>query len=390
MIDMNNQNFISKRARSIKLSPIRKFSNLVATVPGALSLTIGQPDFNTPENIKGAGIEAIKNNYTAYTHNQGYIELRKEIAKYLGEQYNIHYDPQTEITTTVGASEAIDVIMRTLIEEGDEVLVPSPGYVAYETCVRLSGGTPVSIPTLYEDNFKLKAETVKKYITPNTKLLILSYPSNPTGATMDYDDLYEISKVVKENNTLVVSDEIYSELTYNKKHVSIASIDGMKEHTLVINGFSKWYSMTGWRLGYIAAPSEIMEHIVKVHQYNVSCAPSISQMAGIEALRNGKESIEKMVAEYNKRKKYCYDRLIHMGLKCFEPSGAFYIFPEIKNYGLNSEEFCKKLLYEGKLAVVPGSAFGEHGEGYIRISYAYSLEVLEDGLDRLQGFLKSL
>lgn len=372
------------------MSPIRKFANLVATVPGALSLTIGQPDFNTPENIKEAGINAIKNNHTAYTHNQGYMELRKEIAKYLSERYNINYDPESEITATVGASEAIDIIMRTLIEDGDEVLIPSPGYVAYETCVLLSGGTPVFIPTLYEDSFKLKAETIKKHITPRTKLLILSYPSNPTGGTMDYDDLLQISKVVKENSILVISDEIYSELTYDKKHVSIASIDGMRERTIVINGFSKWYSMTGWRLGYIAAPSDILKHIIKIHLYNVSCAPSISQIAGIEALRHGQESIDIMISEYARRRKYCYDRLIDMGLKCFEPTGAFYIFPEIKNFGLSSEEFCKKLLYEGKLAVVPGSAFGKYGEGYLRISYAYSMEVLKEGLDRFQYFMNTL
>jgi aminotransferase len=243
---------------------------------------------------------------------------------------------------------------------------------------------------LYEDKFKLKADILKQYITPKTKLLILSYPCNPTGATMDFDDLLKISEVVKENNIVVVSDEIYSELTYDKKHASIASIEGMKDRTIVINGFSKSYSMTGWRLGYIASPSEVMKHIVKVHQYNVSCAPSISQFAGIEALKNSDSSIKAMVKEYDKRRSYCYNRLLDMGLKCFEPTGAFYIFPEIKKFGLSSEDFCKKLLYEGKLAVVPGSAFGKFGEGYIRISYAYSMDVLKDGLDRLETFLKNM
>lgn len=387
---MNMERFISHKVNRIQLSPIRKFSNLVSSVPGALSLTIGQPDFNTPQIIKEAGIQAIETDKTAYTHNQGYLELRSEITKFLKGRYDLNYDAETELTVTIGASQAIDVCLRTFINDGDEVLIPSPGYVAYEACVTLSGGKPVFIPTLIEDGFKLKADTLKKYITPKTKLLILSYPSNPTGAALDKDDLLEISSVIKENNIIVISDEIYSELTYDRKHISIASIDGMKDRTVVINGFSKTYSMTGWRLGYIAAPSETMKHIVKVHQYNVSCAPSVSQIAGIEALRTGDSSIQEMVKEYDKRRIYCYDRLKAMGLKCFKPAGAFYIFPEIKETGLTSEEFCIKLLHQGKLAVVPGSAFGQFGEGYVRISYAYSMDVLENGLDRLEKFLETV
>lgn len=387
---MDFEHYISDRVKTIEFSPIRKFSNLVSAVKGAISLTIGQPDFNTPESIKDAGIQAIRNNATAYTPNQGYAELRKEIARYLKRRFSLSYDYASEITVTIGAGEAIDAAIRTLVNTGDGVLIPSPGYVAYESCTKLSGGKPIFVPTFFKDGFKLKGNILEKYIRPGVKLLILSYPSNPTGATMDGNDLEEISRLVIKNNMLVISDEIYSELIYSGKHVSIASIDGMRERTIVINGFSKTYSMTGWRLGYIAAPSELMKHLIKVHQYNVTCAPSISQAAGIEALKNGDDSIRAMVKEYNKRREYCFNRLRKMGLKCFEPSGAFYIFPEIKDFGLSSEEFCTKLLYENKLAVVPGSAFGTYGEGYVRISYAYSMDVLEEGMNRLENFIQSL
>lgn len=386
---MNIENSISSKVKSIELSPIRKFYNLVSNVPNALSLTLGQPDFNTPQNIKDAGIKAINENLTTYTHNQGFIELRKAISTYLKNYCGLTYSYENEITVTVGSGQAIDSAIRTLVDDGDEVLIPSPGYVAYSACVTLSGGKPVFVPALFEDGFKLKSSILKKYITPRTKLLILSYPCNPTGATMDEDELIEICKVVKENNLLVISDEIYSELIYNKKHISIASLPGMWDRTIVINGFSKAYSMTGWRLGYAAAPSDIMKHIIKVHQYNVTCAPSISQAAGIEALKNGISGVSEMTKEYNRRRLYCYDRIVGMGLPCFEPSGAFYIFPEIKNFNMSSEKFCERLLFEGKLATVPGSAFGKYGEGYIRISYAYSMEVLTDGLNRLEEFIKS-
>lgn len=387
---MDMEKLISCKVGSISLSPIRRFSNMVSKVPGALSLTIGQPDFKTPYNIKEAGMDAIKSDKTAYTHNQGYPELRKEIGRFLSMRYNLNYGWEEEITVTVGASQAIDTCLRTFINEGDEVIIPSPGYVAYEACVTLAGGRPVFVPVLFEDGFKLKASTLRKYITPRTKLIILSYPSNPTGATMDKEDLEKICEVIKENNIITISDEVYSELTYNKKHVSIAAMEDMKDRTIVINGFSKTYSMTGWRLGFIAASANVMKHIVKVHQYNVSCAPSISQAAGIEALRNGDISIKDMVSEYDKRRIYCFNRLKNMALDCFEPSGAFYIFPQIKKYKMPSEEFCIKLLNDGKLAAVPGSAFGEFGEGHIRISYAYSMEVLEEGLNRLEKFLGTL
>lgn len=383
-------NLISNRAESIEFSPIRKFSNMVSQVPGAISLTIGQPDFNTPENIKAKGIEAIKNNYTSYTKNQGNMELRCEISSYLKRLCGVEYDPEEEITVTIGSAQAIDTAMRALVNEGDEVLIPSPGYTAYGPCTVLSGGKPVSVPVYMEDGFKLRADILRQYITPKAKLLILSYPCNPTGATMDMDYLTEISKLIIENNMAVVSDEIYSEMTYDKKHVSVVSIEGMKERTILINGFSKAYSMTGWRLGYAAAPKYIMDHIVKIHQYSVTCAPSISQAAAIEALRNGANGVNKMVEEYNRRRLYCFDRIQHMGLKCFKPTGAFYIFPQVSQYDLSSWEFCEKLLFEGKLAAVPGSAFGEYGEGHIRISYAYSMELLEEGLNRLEAFLKKL
>lgn len=386
---MNYEDYVSDRVKAIKFSPIRKFSNLVSSVEGAISLTIGQPDFNTPENIKNAGILAIRNNNTTYTSNQGYAELRKEISKYLKNRFSLSYDYESEIAVTVGAGEAIDAAIRTMVNTGDEVLIPSPGYIAYESCTRLSGGIPVFVPTYIEDGFKLKTDMLKKYINPGTKLLILSYPSNPTGATMDEKDLEEISRLVIENDMFVISDEIYSELIYNGNRISIASLDGMKERTIIINGFSKTYSMTGWRLGYVAAPAALMKHLIKVHQYNVTCASSISQAAGIEALKGGSTSVEAMVKEYDNRRKYCFNRLQDMGLKCFEPSGAFYIFPEIKNFGLSSEEFCTRLLYEDKLAVVPGSAFGIYGEGYIRISYAYSMDVLKEGMNRLEKFVQS-
>ncbi|MDI6618786.1 MAG: aminotransferase class I/II-fold pyridoxal phosphate-dependent enzyme [Clostridiales bacterium] len=387
---MNSNRFINKKVQSIQLSPIRKFFNLVSEVPGAISLTIGQPDFNTPESIKSAGINAIRNNYTKYTHNQGREDLRQELGKYLKSHYNICYDYEKEITVTVGSGEAIDAVIRTIVDDNDEVLIPSPGYVAYGACVTLAGGIPVYVPLYFDDSFKLKADILEKYITRKTKALILSYPSNPTGATMDMDDLSGIADIAKKYDLFVISDEIYSELTYGKKHVSIASINGMKERSAVINGFSKAYSMTGWRLGYVAAPSRIMEQIVKVHQYDVTCAPSISQAAGIEALKNGDKYISLMVSEYDRRRQYCYNRLRAMGLLCFNPDGAFYIFPEIKKYNMPSEEFCRRLLYENKLAVVPGSAFGIYGEGYIRISYAYSMDVLEEGLDRLEEFIEKL
>lgn len=387
---MDNEKFVSKRASSIELSPIRKFFNMVSKVPGALSLTIGQPDFETPGNIKRAGIEAISSNMTSYSHNQGYIELRQEISNYLKKGIGIDYDYESEITVTVGSGQAIDAAIRTLVDDSDEVLIPSPGYVAYGACVTLCGGIPVYVPVLPEDNFKLKTEILKRYVTPRTKMLILSYPCNPTGATMGEVDLLEISKLVCEKDLMVISDEVYSEMTYGKKHTSIASIEHMKDRTIVINGFSKAYSMTGWRLGYAAAPREIMKHIVKVHQYNVTCAPTISQAAGIEALRNGGNSVSEMVAEYNNRRLYCIDRIKKIGLPCFEPTGAFYIFPQIKEFGMPSEEFCLRLLQQERLAIVPGYAFGSFGEGFVRISYAYSQSVLEDGFDRLEKFIASL
>ena len=387
---MDIENMISSKVKSIKPSLIRKFLNLAPKVPGAISLTIGQPDFNTPENIKEAGINAIKSNHTTYTHNQGYIEFRREISDHMKRLYGLEYDPEDEIMATAGSGQAIDISIRTLIEDGDEVLIPSPGYPAYEACTTMAGGKPVLVPVYMEDGFKLKAHNLEKYITPRTKVLILSYPCNPTGATMDKDDLYEISKSVIKNNLIVISDEVYSQMTYGKRHVSIASLDGMKDRTVLINGFSKAYSMTGWRLGYVAAPKDIIDYIVKAHQFSVTCAPSISQCAGIEALLHGDEGVGRMVEEYDRRRLYCFERISKMSLPCFKPTGAFYLFPDIEKYGMSSDEFCTKLLFDGKLAVVPGLAFGKFGEGHIRISYAYSMETLKEGLNRLESFLHTL
>lgn len=382
--------FISARARAIEPSPIRRFTNLVKYVPGAISLTIGQPDFPTPECIKDAGMRAIENNMTSYTDNRGYIELRRAIASFLRKRCSLEYSPDDEITVTVGAEEGIDAAVRTLVNPGDRVLIPSPGYVAYRACTLLSGGEPVFVPAYAEDAFRLRPDILQRYITANTKLLILSYPSNPTGAVMDEHGLSQIAGMARDNDMAVISDEIYSELTYGGDHTSIASLPGMKERTVVINGFSKAYSMTGFRLGYLAAPAGIMAHLVKVHQFGVTCAPSISQAAGIEALKSGGESCRKMNAEYDRRRVYCYRRLLSMGMDCVEPKGALYLFPSIKKWGLSSESFCSRLLFEGKLAVVPGSAFGPFGEGYIRISYAYSGDVLKEGLDRLEHFIDIL
>ena len=387
---MNENKFISSRAKSVELSTIRKFFNSVSAVPGAISLTLGQPDFPTPEYIKDAGINAIRDNKTVYTHNQGNFELRCEISKYLIKKHGINYDPETEIIVTTGASEAIDTTLRAIINEGDEVLIPSPGFVAYGACTKLSGGVPVYVPLKMEEKFHLTPDILKDYISKKTKVLILSYPNNPTGAVMGIDELRKISDIIIKNDILVISDEVYSEIIYGKKSSSITEIEGMKDRTILIGGFSKTYSMTGWRIGFTAAPGWITKHLVKIHQYNVTCAASMCQEAAFAALRGTDESVFEMVAEYNKRRIYCIERLKNMGLELYEPEGAFYIFPSIKKYNITSDEFCSKLLYDKKLAVVPGSAFGDFGEGFIRISYAYSLDKLAEGLNRLESFINTI
>lgn len=387
---MDENKFISSRAKSVELSTIRKFFNSVSSVPGAISLTLGQPDFQTPEYIKDAGINAIRDNKTVYTHNQGSSELRCEISKYLIKKHGINYNPETEIIVTAGASEAIDITLRTIVNEGDEVLIPSPGFAAYGACTKLSGGVPVYVPLKMEEKFQLMPETLAKYINKKTKVLILSYPNNPTGAVMGIDELNKISDIIIKNDILVISDEVYGEITYGKKSSSITEIEGMKDRTILVDGFSKTYSMTGWRIGFTAAPGWITKHLVKVHQYNVTCAASMCQEAAFTALHGTDESINEMVIEYDKRRIYCIERLKNMGLVLYEPEGAFYIFPSIKKYNITSDEFCRKLLYDKKLAVVPGSAFGDFGEGFIRISYAYSIDKLEEGLNRLESFLNTI
>jgi aminotransferase len=382
--------FVAKRAKDIEISTIRYFFSMVKEVEGAISLCIGEPDFVTPSHINQAAVQSLDDGRTFYTANAGHFRLRQEISNYLNRRYQLEYKPESEIIVTVGASQAIDVVIRTLIEPGDEVLIPQPSFVAYGPCTILAGGTPVYVPTYLEDNFVLKADILEKYISPRSKLLILPYPNNPTGAVMTENELKEIASVVKKYDLLVVADEIYSELTYGIEHTAFAGIEGMWERTVTINGFSKSYAMTGWRLGYVAAPEGLAQEILKVHQYNVACAATISQYAGIEAMKNGDEEIAAMRARYDERRKYLLTSLREMGLDCFEPRGAFYTFPSIKETGLSSEEFAKRILWEGKVAVVPGSAFGETGEGFVRLSYATSMENLEEAVRRMKGFMKTL
>ena len=386
---MNHEEKVAKRAKSIEISTIRYFFNMVKEVPGAISLTIGEPDFVTPKHIMDAGIKAVKEGKTGYTVNPGLIELREEISRYLSERYNIMYNPENEILVTIGATEAIYVAINTLIEEGDEVLIPQPSFVAYDPCTKLAGGKSVFVPTYEDDNFVLKADVLEKYITKRSKVLILPYPSNPTGAVLPKELMEEIASVVKKHDLIVITDEIYSELIYGGfKHVSFASLPDMWERTVTINGFSKAYAMTGWRLGYIAAPYYFVSHMTKVHQYDVTAAATMCQYAGIEAMKNGSEDIKIMREEYDRRRKYLLQSMAEIGLKCFEPKGAFYLFPSIKKTGLTSTEFAKRLLHEAKVAVVPGNAFGESGEGYVRMAYATSMENLEECVKRIKGFMK--
>jgi len=387
---LHYEKYVAQRAKDIEISTIRYFFNMVKEVEGAISLCIGEPDFTTPSHINQAAVEALDDGRTFYTPNAGLYELRQEISEYLNRRYQLDYKPESEIVVTIGASQAIDVVIRTLIEPGDEVLIPQPSFVAYGPCTILAGGTPVYVPTYLEDNFVLRPEVLEKYISPRSKLLILPYPNNPTGAVMTEEQLKAIAQVVKKHDLIVASDEIYSELTYGMEHTAFAKIEEMWERTITINGFSKAYAMTGWRLGYIAAPEGFAQQILKVHQYNVACAATMGQYAAIEAMKNGDNDIATMRIQYDKRRKYLLESLREMGLKCFEPKGAFYVFPSIKETGLNSEEFAKRLLWEGKVAVVPGNAFGENGQGFIRLSYATSMENLEEAVKRMKDFLKTL
>jgi len=382
--------FVAKRAKNIEISTIRYFFSMVKEVEGAISLCIGEPDFVTPSHINLAAVKSLEDGHTFYTANAGHYVLRKEIADYLNRRYGLQYNPESEIIVTVGASQAIDVVIRTLIEPGDEFLIPQPSFVAYGPCTILAGGKPVYVPTYLEDNFVLRADVLEKYITPRSKLLILPYPNNPTGAVMTKDELKSVAEVVKKYDLIVAADEIYSELTYGVEFTAFAGIEGMWKRTVTINGFSKSYAMTGWRLGYIAAPEGLAREMLKVHQYNVACAATISQYAGIEAMKNGDDDIAAMREKYDERRRFLVKSLREMGLECFEPKGAFYAFPSIKQTGLSSEEFAKRLLWEGKVAVVPGSAFGKNGEGFVRLSYATSMENLEEAVKRMKEFIKAL
>ena len=375
---------------NIKPSGIRKFFDLVSEMKDAISLGVGEPDFDTPWHIRDEGIYSLERGRTFYTSNAGLKELKEEIANYLRRRVHVDYDDRHEILVTVGGSEAIDMAMRVMLNPGEEVLIPQPSYVSYEPCTIMAGGKPVIIELKAENEFRLKPEELLEHITDKTKLLVLPFPNNPTGAIMEQKDLEAIAKVIIEKDLYVLSDEIYSELTYKEDHVSIASIPDMQERTILINGFSKAYAMTGWRLGYACGPRKIIEQMTKLHQYAIMCAPTTSQYAAVEALRNGDDDVAMMREAYNQRRRYLVHAFKEMGLECFEPYGAFYIFPCIKEFGMTSEEFASRFLMEEKVAVVPGTAFGDCGEGFLRISYAYSLENLKEALGRMQKFIDRL
>lgn len=379
--------FLSEKVKALKPSGIRKFFDIVNEIPGAISLGVGEPDFETPYHIREAGIQALQAGKTFYTSNSGLMELRKAISAFTQKRTGLTYDPRSEIMLTVGGSEAIDVALRTIINPGDEVIYIQPSYVSYLPCILLADGVPVPIELKAENRFRLTREELETAITPKSKALILSFPNNPTGAIMEKEDLEAIVDVVKEHHLLVISDEIYSELTYGKEHVSIASLPGMKEYSIVINGFSKGFAMTGWRLGYALGNKEILKQMIKIHQYAIMCAPTVSQYAAIEAMYNGDQDVIYMRESYNQRRRFLYHELQRLGLPCFLPEGAFYMFPDIREFGMTSEEFALDLLREEKVAVVPGSAFGDCGEGFIRISYAYSIEELKEALLRIERYL---
>ena len=375
---------------NIKPSGIRKFFDLVSEMKDAISLGVGEPDFDTPWHIRDEGIYSLERGRTFYTSNAGLKELKEEIANYLRRRVHVDYDDRHEVLVTVGGSEAIDMAMRVMLNPGEEVLIPQPSYVSYEPCTIMAGGKPVIIELKAENEFRLTPEELLEHITDKTKLLVLPFPNNPTGAIMEQKDLEAIAKVIIEKDLYVLSDEIYSELTYKEDHVSIASIPGMQERTILINGFSKAYAMTGWRLGYACGPRKIIEQMTKLHQYAIMRAPTTSQYAAVEALRNGDDDVAMMREAYNQRRRYLVHAFKEMGLECFEPYGAFYIFPCIKEFGMTSEEFASRFLMEEKVAVVPGTAFGDCGEGFLRISYAYSLENLKEALGRMQKFIDRL
>lgn len=388
MIDYSK--VINKATHDMKPSGIRKFFDVAATMEGAISLGVGEPDFQTPWPIRRAAITALERGKTFYTANAGLAKLREEISDYVFKNTQVRYDPANEIIVTVGGSEAIDLSIRAMVEPGDEVLVVEPSFVCYKPIVELCGGTPVVIETKAEDSFKLQADALKEKITPRTKALVLPYPNNPTGAIMTREDLSAIAEVLKDTNIVILTDEIYSELTYGRKHTSIIELDGMRERTIYINGFSKGFAMTGWRLGYLCGPKEIVSQILKIHQYAIMSSPTVSQYAAIEGLASCLSDVKMMVEEYDMRRRYLVDGFNKLGLDCFTPEGAFYVFPSIKSTGLSSLDFCEKLLFTKKVAVVPGDAFGKCGEGFIRVSYAYSLKHLKIALKCIGEFLEEL
>jgi len=387
---MNYDNIISKVALEMKPSGIRKFFDLLDDMEGVISLGVGQPDFMTPWHIRKAGIESLQDGKTFYTSNAGLLEMRCQLSEYLKRRFNLTYEPKGEIVVTVGGSEAIDITMRALVNPGDEVLIPEPSFVCYNPIAKMCGGVPVTLPTYEKDEFKLTPEVLESAITSKSKLLVLPFPNNPTGAIMTKEDLEKIAEVVLKHNLMVLSDEIYAELTYGGKHVSIASIPGMWERTVLVNGFSKAYAMTGWRLGFACGPKPIISQMTKIHQYAIMCAPTTAQYAAIQALKEGDADIEYMANEYDKRRKLVLSELRRIGIHCFEPRGAFYFFPSIKKFGMSSEEFCERLLREEKVAAVPGNAFGDYGEGHIRISYAYSTKNLLEAMKRIEKFIKKI
>ncbi len=384
------RNPLSEKVVNIKPSGIRKFFDIVSEMEDAISLGVGEPDFDTPWHIRDEGIYSLEKGRTFYTSNSGLKELRTEIANYMKRTQDIIYDANKEIIVTVGGSEAIDIALRAMVNPGDEVLIPQPSFVSYEPCAILANAVPVIIELKAENEFRLTAAELRSAITDKTKVLILPFPNNPTGAIMEKEELQAIADIVKERDLYIISDEIYAELTYKGSHVSIASLPGMWERTVLINGFSKAYAMTGWRLGYACAPEVIMEQMTKIHQFAIMCAPTTSQYAAIEAIKNGDEDVAQMKESYNQRRRFLLHSFREMSLECFEPFGAFYVFPCIKEFGMTSEEFASRFLTEEKVAVVPGSAFGDCGEGYLRISYAYSLDNLKIAIDKLRDFVERL
>ncbi|MDA8443401.1 MAG: aminotransferase class I/II-fold pyridoxal phosphate-dependent enzyme [Peptococcaceae bacterium] len=387
---MNPASFIAPVVRELPPSGIRRFFDLVAETKGVISLGVGEPDFVTPWHIREACMYSLEKGYTMYTSNHGLLELREEIVNYLAKNFALRYDPKREILVTVGASEGVDLAMRTLLCPGDEVLIPDPSYVSYMPCVTLAGGRAISVPTRAEEEFKLNPAVLESLITPRTKVLVLCYPNNPTGAVMTESELLSVAEIVERHNLIVVSDEIYAELTYEGKPVSFAALPGMRDRTVLLSGFSKAFAMTGWRIGYVATNADFLAAMVKIHQYTMLCAPVMGQMAALEALRNGETEKKRMVTTYDQRRRFVVAALREMGLDCFEPKGAFYVFPSIKATGLSSADFAERLVLEAKVAVVPGTAFGSSGEGHIRCSYATSTPHLKEAMSRIKDFLTTL